>query len=282
MQWSIVVQGREVDEEKVRWLSGWIDEHAHWSRRKLAGELCVLWEWRDGSGRAKDLAARSFLLKMEERGWIVLPPLREVFRRPRAGIRLSASIPQEESLEASFQEVGPARLEIVQAGTEEHRRWAYYLTHYHYLGLRVVGQNVGYLARDRWGREVGALLFGAPAWRCTGRDLYLKERGFCPQKGLAMIANNTRFLIFPWVKVPHLASHILGAAARRIDGDWREKYGQGLEWLETFVERGRFAGTCYRAANWMHVGSTRGRGRQDRKHTAVVPEKDVYLLRLKA
>jgi len=270
MQWPIVVQGREVDEEKVRWLSGWIAEHAHWSRRKLAGELCVLWDWRDGSGRAKDLAARSFLLKMEERGWIVLPPLREVFRRPRAGIRLSASIPQE------------ASLEVVQAGTEAHRRWAYYLTHHHYLGLRVVGQNVGYLARDRSGREVGALLFGAPAWRCTGRDLYLKDRGFCPQKGLAMIANNTRFLIFPWVKVPHLASHILGAAARRIDGDWREKYGQGLAWLETFVERGRFAGTCYRAANWMHVGSTRGRGRQDRKHTAVVPEKDVYLLRLKA
>jgi hypothetical protein len=282
MQWPIKVQGREVDEEKVRWLCGWIAEHANWSRRKLAGELCVLWDWRDGSGRAKDLAARSFLLKMEERGWIVLPPLREVFRRPRAGIRLSASLPQEESLEASFAEVGPASLEVVQAGTEAHRRWAYYLTHHHYLGLRVVGQNVGYLARDRFGREVAALLFGAPAWRCTGRDLYLKDRGFCPQKGLERIANNTRFLIFPWVKVPHLASHILGAAARRIDGDWREKYGQGLEWLETFVERGRFVGTCYRAANWVHVGSTRGRGRQDRKHTAAVPEKDVYLFGIKA
>jgi hypothetical protein len=228
------------------------------------------------------LAARSFLLKMEERGWIVLPPVREVYRRPRAGIRLSASIPQEESLEASFAEVGPASLEVVKAGTEEHRRWAYYLTHHHYLGLRVVGQNVGYLVRDRFGREVAALLFGAPAWRCTGRDLYLKDRGFCPQKGLESIANNTRFLIFPWVKVPHLASHILGAAARRIDGDWREKYGQGLEWLETFVERGRFVGTCYRAANWVHVGSTRGRGRQDRKHTAAVPEKDVYLFGIKA
>lgn len=97
-----------------------------------------------------------------------------------------------------------------------------------------------------------------------------------------MIANNTRFLIFPWVKVPHLASHLLGAAARRIDGDWKEKYGRGLAWLETFVERDRFAGTCYRAANWVHVGSTRGRGRQDRKHNTSVPEKDVYLLKIKA
>jgi hypothetical protein len=282
MQWPIVVQGREVDEEKVGWLSGWVTEHRGWSRRKLAGELCVLWDWRDGRGRAKDLAARSFLLKMEERGWIVLPPLREVYRRPRSGIPLCASVLPMENLEASFQEVEPVSLEVVRAGTEAHRRWATYLTRHHYLGLRVVGQNMGYLARDRTGREVAALLFGAPAWRCAGRDAYLQERGFSREKELAGIANNTRFLIFPWVKVPHLASHILGAAARRIDGDWREKYGQGLVWLETFVERGRFLGTCYRAANWVQVGSTRGRGRQDRQHTASVPEKDVYLFRIKA
>lgn len=282
MQWPIMVQGQEVDEEKMRWLSSWVAEHSHWSRRRLAGELCAQWDWRDGRGRAKDFAARSFLLKMEERGWIVLPPLREVYRKPRAGIRLAASPPQAERLEAGFEEVGPVSLEVVKAGTEAHRRWAYYLTHHHYLGLRVVGQNIGYLVRDRLGREVAALLFGAPAWRCRSRDQYLKDRGFCPQKGLERIANNTRFLIFPWVRVPHLASHILGAAARRIDGDWLEKYGEGLEWLETFVERGRFAGTCYRAANWIPVGSTCGRGRQDRNHAAAVAHKDVYLLPINA
>jgi len=281
MQWPIVVQGREVDEEKVRWLSSWITGHLHWSRRRLAGELCRLWDWRDGTGRAKDFAARSFLLKMEERGLIVLPPLKQAYRKPRAGIALPESIPQEETLQADFSQVSPASLEVVQAGTQAHRRWAYYLSRHHYLGLRVVGQNIGYLARDRFGREVGALLFGAPAWRCSPRDSYLRDKGFCPQRGLTKIANNTRFLIFPWVRVSHLASHLLGAAARRIDGDWKEKYGQGLEWLETFVERGRFAGTCYRAANWVHVGGTRGRGRQDRKHNASVPEKDVYLLKIK-
>jgi len=282
MQWPIKVQGREVDEEQVAWLQRWIAGHSHWSRRRLAGELCALWAWRDGGGRAKDMAARSFLLKMEARGWIVLPPLKEAYRKPRAGIALPESIPQEQRMEADFAEVGPVGLEVVRAGSQAHRRWAYYLSRHHYLGLRVVGQNIGYLARDRFGREVGALLFGAPAWRCADRDSYLQTRGFFPKKGLARIANNTRFLIFPWVKVPHLASHILGVAARRIDGDWREKYGQGLEWLETFVERGRFAGTCYRAANWVHVGITRGRGRQDREHATVVPEKDVYLLRIKA
>lgn len=282
MQWPIVVQGREVDEEQARWLGGWIAEHFAWSRRRLAGELCALWDWRDGRGRLKDLAARSFLLKMEARGLIVLPPLREVFCKPRVLIAAPESIPPEQRVEASFAEVGPASLEVVQAGTQAHRRWAYYLKEHHYLGLRVVGQNVGYLARDRFGREVGAMLFGAPAWCCTARDAYLRARGFCPQKGLARIANNTRFLIFPWVKVPHLASHLLGAAARRVAADWREKYGQDVDWLETFVERGRFTGACYRAANWVCVGSTRGRGRQDRHHKISVPGKDVYLLPIKS
>ena len=281
MRWPIVVQGREVDEEDVRWLRGWIGEHAHWSRRKLAGELCALWDWRDGRGRPKDLAARSFLLKIEQRGWITLPPLREAYRKPRAGIRLPERVPPEESLEAGFGEVGPAHLDVVRAGTEAHRRWAYYLARHHYLGLRVVGQNVGYLATDRAGREVAALLFGAPAWRCAARDGHLRERGFRSEENLARIANNTRFLIFPWVRVPHLASHLLGAVARRINRDWLEKYGQELDWLETFVDRGRFAGTCYKAANWVHVGVTCGRSRQDRKHKVSVPEKDVWLFALR-
>ena len=123
-----------MDEEGVRWLSGWSGEHADWSRRRLAGELCVLWDWRDGTGRPKDLAARSFLLKMEQRGWITLPPLREACRKPRAIIGLPACAPQEEPVEAGFGEVGPAGLEVVKAGTEAYRRWAYYLANHHYLG----------------------------------------------------------------------------------------------------------------------------------------------------
>ncbi len=132
--------------------------------------ISVRWDWRDGSERPKDLAARSFLIKIEQRGWIALPPLREAYRKPRANIRLPAHVPPEEPLEAGFGEVGPARLEVVKAGTEVFRRWAYYLSRHHYLGLRVVGQNIGYLATDRSGREVAALLFGAAAWRCAARD----------------------------------------------------------------------------------------------------------------
>jgi hypothetical protein len=156
------------------------------------------------------MAARSFLLKMEARGWIVLPPLKEAYRKPRAGIALPESIPQEQRVEADFAEVGPVGLEVVRAGSQAHRRWAYYLSRHHYLGLRVVGQNIGYLARDRFGREVGALLFGAPAWRCADRDSYLQTRGFCPKKGLARIANNTGFLIFSLGEGPTLGQPYFG------------------------------------------------------------------------
>jgi hypothetical protein len=145
----------------------------------------------------------------------------------------------------------------------------------------VVGENLGYLARDAQGRDLACLLFGAPAWRCAARD---REVGWSAAERparLAEVANNTRFLILPWVEVPHLASHLLGVVARRIDADWRDKYGHGLRWLETFVERDRFRGTCYRAANWRCVGQTRGRSRQDRHHGLSVPIKDIYLYRLR-
>jgi hypothetical protein len=220
---------------------------------------------------------------VEQRGWIVLPPLKKAWCKPRAAIsKLPEKEPGMVCLEAGFGEVGPVELEVVQAGSEAFRRWAYYLSTHHYLGLRMVGQNMGYLARDRSGREVAALLFGAAAWRCGARDAHLSAQNYGLKEGLVRIANNTRFLILPGVRVPHLASHILGKVARRIAKDWRAKYGQTLDWLETFVERDRFIGTCYRAANWVHVGSTRGRGRQDRKHTASIPQKDIYLYRLKA
>jgi hypothetical protein len=145
-----------------------------------------------------------------------------------------------------------------------------------------VGEKVGYLAIDAQEREVACFLFGAAAWRCAARDRYLGWGEAQRRAELERVANNSRFLILPWVRVPHLASHLLGRVARRIDGDWRARYGHGLDWLETFVEVGRFAGTCYRAANWRRIGQTRGRSRQDRDHRLQVPVKAVYLYRLAA
>ena len=131
-------------------------------------------------------------------------------------------------------------------------------------------------------RDVGCLLFGAAAWRCAPRDRKLGWSSPERAEQLGSVVNNTRFLVLPWVRVKHLASCLLGAVARRIDADWRQRYGHGVDWLETFVDRDRFQGTCYRAANWEHVGQTQGRSRQDRHHELKVPLKDVYLYDLKS
>lgn len=279
---SIVVQGMRVDADRLSWLGGWIEQNAGWSRKRLARELCVQWDWRNERGRLKDFAARSFLLKLEAGGWISLPALQEQKRRVRQPVRELAAWEEPARWESSLAEVRPIRLEVVGPGTAQGRRWAYLLDRYHYLGLRVVGENVGYLALDRTGRELACLLFGAPAWRCRARDTYLGWTAEERAARLSRLANNTRFLILPWVAVRHLASHLLSRVALRISQDWQAKYGHGLEWLETFVDTTRYRGVCYRAANWPYVGETTGRSRQDRAHCLEVPRKAVYLYRLRA
>ena len=157
------------------------------------------------------------------------------------------------------------------------------LQRHHYLGLRnSVGENLKYLARDRTGRPLACLLFGAAAWKARARDEWIGWTVAQRERALPLLANNTRFLILPWVRVPQLASHLLGAVARRLDADWRAKYGHGIALLETFVERERFRGTCYRAAGWVQVGATTGRSRNDRDQTLTVPVKDLYLRPLHA
>lgn len=281
MQAQQRIQGRWIGPQDIDWLQGWIDAHPLWSRKRIARELCRHWQWRDERGRLKDFAARSFLLKLQAQGQLRLPALQEhQRRRPRVAPRWP-DWPSPQPWSAALSDIRPVAVEPVVAGSAARARWAFYLDRFHYLGLRLVGENLGYLARDVHGREVAALLFGASAWRCAARDRALGWTDEERRQRLAGLTNNTRFLILPWVRVAHLASHVLGAVARRIDADWQAKYGHGLEWMETFVERGRFAGTCYRAANWRCVGQTQGRSRQDRNHTTTVPVKDVYLYALR-
>ena len=280
MESAVVVQGRRLGCEALSGLARWIEEHPDWSRKRLARELCERWNWRDQRGRLKDFAARSFLLKLEVQGHLRLPPLQVHKRRAARPAPRWPHWQQPRTWEASLGRIRPVELELVSAGSAAALRWAFYLDQYHYLKLRVVGENLGYLAVDAHGRDVAVVLFGAPAWRCAPRDEFLEWGDAQRQAQLHRLANNTRFLVLPWTRVPHLASHVLGAVARRISADWQGKYGHGLDWLETFVERDRFAGTCYRAANWQWVGQTTGRSRQDRDHTRRVPIKDVYLYRL--
>lgn len=273
------VQGRWLRSEDVGWLRNWIGSHPEWSRKRIAHELCEAWAWRDGRGRLKDFAARSLLLKLAGQGQVSLPALRWPRKESWCERPLNEPVKWQEPavLASSLERLRPLRIEVVEAGTASHRLWSFYLARYHYLGLRLVGENLRYLVRDRDGREVGCLLFGAAAWRCAPRDRFLGWSCAERSAGLSQIANNTRFLILPWVQVPLAASHILGAVARRIDRDWRNKYGHGLRWLESFVDRSRFAGICYRAANWRCLGQTQGRSRQDREHRTQVTVKDIYL-----
>jgi hypothetical protein len=133
------------------------------------------------------------------------------------------------------------------------------------------------MAFDREQTPLACLLFGSAAWKCAPRDEFIGWDTEARRANLRYLTNNMRFLILPWVRVPHLASHILGRVTRRINLDWVRKYGHPLCLLETFVERDCFQGTCYRAANWICVGQTRGRSRNDRDHTLRVPVKDIYL-----
>jgi hypothetical protein len=274
------VQGRWLGAQEIVGLRQWIEQHPQWSRKGLAKGLCERWDWRDGRGRLKDFAARSLLLKLAATSQIKLPALQENKRRSPRSV---AALPLWEEPRPRFvtlAQVQPLRVELIRSGTAAWKRWAFYLQTYHYLGLRVVGENIGYLIGDRQGEDLACLLFGAPAWSCAARDQFLGWDALKRRNGLSRIANNTRFLILPWARVASLASHVLGSVSRRIEADWQEKYGHGLEWLETFVELGRFTGTCYRAANWRAVGQTQGRGRQDGQHQQAVPVKQVFLYRL--
>jgi hypothetical protein len=152
------------------------------------------------------------------------------------------------------------------------------LERYHYLGYRSrVGQNLQYWVADAQGRPLAAVVFGAPAWQCAARDQWIGWNARQRAQHLPGVVNNTRLLLLPWVRVPQLASHLLGLVARRLPADWTAKYQQPVWLLETFVDRQRFAGTCYRAANWRCVGQTHGRGRQGPAGALSTTIKDVYL-----
>lgn len=280
MEGKRCIQGRWLDELDLNQVREWVEARGDWSRKRLAKELCEQWNWRDSRGRLKDFAARSLLLKLEGEGWIQLPPLQENQRRKPPKVDLLARWEQAPVRAADLGKLGPLQVRVVEPGTAERKRWAFYLHRFHYLGLRIVGENLGYLIQDSQRRDLACLLFGAAAWKCAVRDRFLGWKSSPELEQLTGIADNTRFLILPWVGVKGLASHVLGRVGQRINGDWQQKYGHKLDWLETFVESGRFEGSCYAAAHWRLLGQTQGRGRQDRQHNQSATPKKVFLYRL--
>lgn len=275
------LQGRPFGPEALAQIRTLIGQDCGWSRYRLSRELARLWDWRTPRGHLKDMAARTLLLKLQEQGWIELPARR--MASPTRSGRAPAEgppLPEPGPIRSGLQDLLPLRLhEVSQPGQRAARRQLEAALHrYHYLGYRSrVGHNLQYGVWDRQERPVAAVVFGAPAWQCAVRDRWIGWSAAQRACHLEGVLNNTRFIVFPWVRVPHLASHVLSQVSRRLRPDWQAKYGQPLWLVETYVDRERFAGTCYRAANWICLGQTRGRGRQGPAGRLSTTIKDVYV-----
>jgi hypothetical protein len=281
---TLIVQGRCLGESDLEQLRQWRQAHADWSRRRLSRELAAQWGWRNEAGQLKDMAARTLLVKLEQRGLIELPPRRRVPPNRMRGRAEGMACPPLDQRPVECGLAGLVTLQLNEvSGLAAERGWvAAALRQFHYLGFGgPVGENLQYVVRDGSDRPLAALVFGAAAWKCQDRDRFLGWSAQQRQRNLGLIANNCRFLILPWARVPHLASWILGQIHRRIAADWQAKYGHPVVVLETFVERERFLGTAYRAANWLRVGATAGRTRQDRHTRIQAPVKDIYLYPLR-
>jgi hypothetical protein len=277
MNYPIAVQGRSLEAADISWINSLIDSNPNWNRTRISQHIATQWGWRNAAGQLKDMAARSMLGKLEQRGLITLPPRQyppPYSKNPTRCIEpvLHATNPIEDPLAA----LRPLGLELVEQRSSR-ELFTYLLHTYHYLSYsRPVGENLPLLIWDRQERPLGCLLFGAAAWKVASRDRFIGWNATTRAQNLPLVANNMRFLILPWVRVPHLASHVLSRAARELSIGWQRKYGHPIHLLETFVERDRFRGTSYVAANWLKLGKTSGRGRNDRNHSYQSSPKDVF------
>jgi hypothetical protein len=276
-----VMQGRPFGIEQLANVQDLLKAHPDSSRYELSRRLATLWNWRTASGQLKDMAARTLLLKLQAQGWIELPERRRASptRSGRVAAQTDCRLLDETPRQNALSDLEPLLVEEVsQLGRHVRRRQLEAsVASYHYLGYPSrVGQNLQYWIRSAQGRPLACAVFGAAVWQCAVRDQWIGWSKDQREQRLSWVVNNSRFLIFHWVEVPHLASHILGLIGQQIVADWKSKYRQPLYLLETFVDRERFAGGCYRAANWLCLGHTRGRGRQG-PHDPSTTIKEVYV-----
>lgn len=248
---------------------------------EISQTICELLEWKRANGRLKNHECRLLLQALQARGLVSLPALRAFGPRGGRQIKRTARSESEDEVSGSAGPFEPLEFERVRAGVEgASGLWAEFIERYHYLGYRVpVGANLRYLVRSGAcpERVLACLQFSSPAWKMAVRDQWIGWSDRQRRQNLQYIVNNSRFLILPWVRVRGLASKILSRAARQLVRDWEAHYGYRPLLLETLVDSARFRGTCYRAANWMALGATRGRGRMDRDHSAPARPKQVYV-----
>jgi hypothetical protein len=247
------------------------------TRALLSRLVCEQLGWRRGDGRLKDMSCRVAMLRMQDDGLLQLPPPRNGNNNGKPYLRRTQLAEPAPPLQAaSPKRLGDLQLQLVTDRHDSHLHNEF-LERYHYLGYQPLpGAQLRYFARAE-GRIVALLGFGAAAWKTQPRDLFIGWTAQQRQARLHLVLNNARFLILPWVRCKNLASCILGMTARRIASDWQLHYGYSPVLLETFVEKPRFRGTCYAAANWRLLGETRGRGKLDVRHEASLPKKAVWV-----
>jgi hypothetical protein len=274
----LVLQGRVVGAAELQQLRHLLQSHPQWSRYRLSVELCRLWEWRAPNGLLKDMAARTLLLKLEQRGYVRLPAKRRASPNRMLHKEVRPVAHPREPIRDPLVALRP--LEVIELSQQPEwlPLYEWLLHEHHYLSYASpVGLNLKYLVRERHGRPLACLLFGSAAWKCAPRDQFIGWSAQARQSHLQQVTNNCRFLLLPWVEVPQLASHVLSRVLRRLPEDWQRKYARRLDLVETFVDTSRFTGACYRAANWIALGQTTGRTRQDRAHQLQTPPKAVWV-----
>jgi hypothetical protein len=256
-------RGREISSEEVAFIRRLIAEHPALSRRALSQKLCDAWHWQQANGAPRDMICRGLLLLLHRAGAIQLPPVRytppnPLARRTRPAMMLLDTTP----VQGPLSQLQPIEFQQVRRTAEEPLFNSLMESH-HYLGYeQPVGEHLKYLV---WAQErpIAALAWSSAPRHLASRDRFIGWSGEARRRNIRFIAYNTRFLILPWVQVPHLASYILGRIVRWLSEDWQALYGHPIYFLETFVDPERFRGTCYRAANWLWLGRTTGRGKDD-------------------
>jgi hypothetical protein len=273
-------RGREISQKDILYIRALIERYPNESRRTLSTQLCEAWQWRQANGALRDMVCRGLLLMLERAGQITLPPVSYVRHNPLARrVRPEPVLIDATPMEGPLRDLQPLEFEPVRRTSDE-PLFNGLMEEHHYLGYeQPVGEHLKYLVWAH-GRPVACLAWSSAPRHLGSRDRYIGWSAEARRRNIRFIAYNTRFLILPWVRVEHLASHILGRMAGRISADWQTMYGHPIYFLETFVDPERFRGTCYRAANWVLLGKTTGRGKQSNSYVPNRSIKEVLGYRL--
>ncbi len=272
--------GREFSTRDIQAISELIEHHPRMRRAELSRRLCELFNWTRPNGQLKDMSCRVALLRMQADGLITLPASQMTRARRPAHFPPTPATDVRAALVQPVHEL-PALTLRPPAGNAASRLWNEYIARYHYLGYTPMSGNQMRYNVFAGEQLVALLSFGASAWKLAAREHFIGWQQPQRHRNLQLVINNARFLILPWIQSKGLASKILALAARQLPVDWHQRYGFSPVLLETFVESPRHRGTCYKAANWTHVGQTVGRGKKCPVHEAIIPIKDIWLYPLR-